>query len=101
MGDIEEGGSSSSSSSQVVEMIVGTQNEYLVRLLEKVMDDKLIPRPVIDKFKEIASNLEQEMKTSKNKGDFTSLLMNALLREKISDRSLAESNQKRRSYSWS
>lgn len=93
--DIEEG-SASSASSQVVEELVGTTNEYLVRLLERVVDDKLIPRPVIDKFKDIAVQLEAEMKTSKNKNDLPSLLINTLLREKVSDRSSAEASQRQK-----
>ena len=96
MPDIEEGSGSTSSGSEIVEQVLGSSNEYLIRLMEKVMDEKLKHSPVIEKFRPIATKLEQEITTSKGKSDLPSLLVNTLLREKLTDRSNAESNQRQK-----
>jgi len=92
----DEEDSTSSGSSEVVVQIVGTSNDYLIRLLEKALEDKIKHRPVVKKFENIATKLEQEITSSKGKNDLQSLLINTLLREKVSDRSEAESNQKQK-----
>ena len=87
---------SASSSSQVVEQIIGGQNDYLIRLLERALDNKITLKPVVDKLKPIATKLEQEITSSRGKADLPSLLINTLLREKLNDRSAVEGNQKQK-----
>jgi hypothetical protein len=95
MTDLEKG-TQGGSAQDIIQQTLGaplSSNEYLVRLLSKALSNELEPKPTLERFDPIVSHLDDQISCAKLTGNYASLLVHTILKEKVADRSAAVSNQ--------